>query len=313
MKPIKYIIPVLLLFLFASCDKSLELGMPTFEVTGYTVADGLDSVGNPVKKVTFTFDGDAKFASMYSGEVFHDYSYAQGRTLSYTSLQLSFSTTWQFGAQLNQFSVWASTDFDGTYTPERVNAATWTNITSRFTLATVNGSTAPTPSGIKDINDLKVEGKPIYIGFKYVTLPQTANGLQTSWRVRNFLITGQSDIGPIVLADQATNGWMLTNEGAVIDPTRAIIETGPIVLLRGNSINTNIQTTTWAIGKAVNASKSNLGPDLPIAIKSYAETSIRTFTYTYPKTGTYNVTFVATNTTLGNNDKVVKTITINVN
>ncbi|TZF86277.1 DUF5017 domain-containing protein (plasmid) [Pedobacter sp. BS3] len=312
---LKYIVIYISAFILvlAGCDKSLDLDAPTFNVKGYTVADDVDTLGNPVKKVTFNFEGDAKLISVYPGEIGNDYAYAQGRELDYDALLMSFSTTVQYGTQPNQLSVWASTDFDGTYTPEHIHAANWTNITNRFTLAATVGSSTPASSGTQDISDLKVEGKPLYIGFKYVTLPQSTAGTQNTWKIRNFLLTGQSNIGPITLSDQVSAGWLLVNDGEIIDPGRAQIESGNVVNLRGNNVNINVYTETWAISKSISTSKANLGPDRSIAIKSYTDPVLNSYTYNYTKPGNYTVVFVAQNSTLKHEKSVIRTVNVDAN
>lgn len=302
-----------LILILTACDKSLDLGFPSFNVKDYTVTDTVDTLGNPVKKVTFNFDGNARLISVYPGEIGNDYAYAGGRELEYDALLMSFSTTVQYGTQPNQLSVWVSTDFDGTYTPEHIQTASWSNITDRFVLSSVIGSTTPTPSGIQDITDLKVEGKPLYIAFKYVTAPQSVAGTQNTWKIRNFLLTGQSNIGPITLSDQSNAGWLLINDGEIIDPGRSQIESGNVVNLRGNNINTNVYTETWAVTKAINTSKASLGPDRAIPIKSYTDPVPAGYSYNYTKPGNYTVVFVASNNTIGHENSVVKTVSVDVN
>lgn len=313
MKKLKYILPAFL-FLFSACDKSLELETPSFNVKGYTVEAGVDELGNPVSKVTFDFEGDAKTLSMYSGEVLHDYDFIDGRILEYSDLNMSFYTYHTFGTQDNPFHVLYSTDFNGKYTPEDTNAARWDPITSNFTLSYYNNTgKVKIPSGDFDINSLKVEGKPLYIAFKYTCLPQAAAGVQSSWYVGDFSIKGTTSIGVKSLVDQTSAAWTFVNIGDIIDPNRSIWATNGEVRLSGNNINTEVSTESWAITRAIDTEKSNIGPDRPIVIKKYTDPMVNKYTYIYPKTGTYKVTFIAQNTTFGNEQKVLKTIDVTIN
>lgn len=310
MKKYQFIVPLLTIAsFFAACDKSMTTSEPSFKINGYKVTNGVDSLGNAVKNVTFSCEGDAKFVSFYSGELFREYAFKDGRTLNYSSLQMSFTTTVQFGTHPNQLSVMASTDFSGNYTVADVNAATWTNITDRFALATTVGSTTPFPSGTKDISDLKVEGKPLYIGFKYNFNP--AFGTQNNWRIRSLSITGQSNIGLQTLANQANAGWAIINGGPADNPTRSQIETGPVINLRSNGDNVSI-TEAWAVTKGFNTSKANLGPDRPISIKIYVDKPITEYTYQYTSSGEYTVVFVAQNSTIAEQSSVVRTLKIKI-
>jgi len=306
---------IMMAILIASCDKSLHTVEPDFQVTGYAVTDGVDSLGNPVKNVTFSFAGDAKIVSLYTGEVGHDYSYKEGRTLSFNDLLMFFTTTWQYGNQVDQLSVQASTDFNGKYTLEDIEAATWIDITNRFTLASNRGSTTPTPSdeyeaGV-DITDLKQEGKPLYIGFKYVHNP--ANGTHSTWRIRSLLITGETELGNTTLADQTTAGWSLVNGGPEGALNAGLIEGGSVINLRGTAANTTTIANSWAITKAFNVSKNNLGPDRPVSVKAYTDPELSSYTYQYAQPGNYTVVFVAQNSTIQENKQVVRAMDIVIN
>jgi len=312
MKKYKYLFVVIAAIVFAACDKSLETVEPSFDIIGYTTADGIDSLGNPVKNVTFNFNSEANILSFYSGEVLKDYAFRGGRVINYSSLLMSFTSTIQFGTQPNQLSVWASTDFDGIYSPANINAANWDPITDRFLLASVVGSTTPVPSGVMEISDLKVEGRPLYIAFKYVTEPQAIAGTQNTWRIRNFSLTGESDLGVMTLANQTSAGWLIVNEGEIIDANRAGLESESGIMLRGNNINKEIKTTSWAISQGFNTSSSDLGPDRPVNIKTYIDPELRSYTHSYTEPGTYNVAFVAQNSTLKENKQVVRTMSITI-
>lgn len=293
------------------CDKSMVTVEPDLNVTNYSVTDGVDSVGNVIKNVSFNLTGNADLISFYSGEVLRDYAFRNGRVLSFSSLQLSFSTTWQYGTQLNQFSVMASTDFNGTYTLENIAAANWIDITNRFTLATNRGSTTSMPSGVVDVTDLKVEGKQLFIGFKYVHRPTT--GSHATWRIRDLLLAGQTNLGLTTMATQTTAGWVIVNGGPDGTPNASQIESGSVINLRGTASNTTTEAESWAITKAFNTSKEDLGPDKPINIKRYIDPQLSKYTYSYKQPGEYTVAFWGQNSTSEKQSSVVKTLKITIN
>ena len=134
----------------------------------------------------------------------------------------------------NQLSVLASTDFNGDYSSlAKVKAATWVDITSRFKLGTNATFVA---SGIKDITDLMVAGKPIYIAFKYVTKPQATNGAIRWWYIQSFAISSLAMLDntiPLTLTDIGSAGFQIVDENKANAPAQASI-TATRVTLAGN-------------------------------------------------------------------------------
>jgi hypothetical protein len=219
---LKYNILLGAVLLFAaSCSK--EIGatkMPAFDVqtdaTTYQVG----------KAITFNISGgDADYITFYSGTPLNEYNYRDGHVVDASGALLSFSTAVTLGAQANQLAVMASTNFDGTYTYDKVKAATWTDITSRFVLGTDGTAKASTE---QDISDLLVPGKPIYIGFKYLTKPQAVNGLARSWTVTALLVNSKQKLGTAVLkvTDQTFAGIKLVDQDPVNTPSRSSLGTG---------------------------------------------------------------------------------------
>lgn len=290
----KYIVSVLCLGIFASCDKE-GISEPGFNVTGYKVTAIVDSTGNEVKEVTFSFSGDAAVISFYSGLLGNDYAYREGRILDVKELLSSFSTTLNNGTQDDQLSVMVSTDFNGTYDIANIRAATWTDITNRYVLNT-RGASASLPSGTKDIKDLVVDGKPLYYAYRYICKPQTENGANSTWRIRAFSLQSQTDLGVTSLATLTTADWNLINEGTIIDANRgAVIESSGAIRFNGNHINKDVHTESWAVSKGFEITKTDMGPDRPIAIKSTINPHLSSYSFNYATPGTYKVVFIASN------------------
>src|SRR5665647_645429 len=181
---LKYCNMLLGALLIASCSKKIEVtNAPDFNVTTDSATYKAGQV------VTFNIkDNGANIISFYSGETLHEYAFKDGRTIDVKGVgaTMAFTSSVQLGTQVNQLSVMASTDFNGDYSSlATVKAATWTDITSRFALGT---GTAFLASGTKDISDLMVPGKPIYIAYRYVTKPQATNGLARDWFIQSFAI-----------------------------------------------------------------------------------------------------------------------------
>lgn len=197
-----------------SCQKKLIVkDAPDFSVS--VDATTTYQAGTPI---VFNLQGSADVISFYSGEIFRDYTFKDGREIDIAGhgLNLNFNSAvapgTPAGTQNNQFSILASTDFSGSYDDlASVKSATWTNITDRFTLGS---STAFTPSGRKDISDLLVAGKPIYFALKYVNKPQIDNGFARQWMVENFTLTSNDSLNkaPISISNQVHAGFRIVDQ-----------------------------------------------------------------------------------------------------
>jgi len=223
-----------------SCDNQLViLDTPSFDVKTNAVTYKAGDL------VTFNITGNAHAISFYSGQTLYDYDFRAGRVVDVTGAgdSLSFSSSVQLGTQANQLSILASTDFNGDYTSlATVKAATWTDITSRFALGTNATFKA---SGTQAITDLTVAGKPIYIAFKYVTLPQGVNGLARQWFIQTFAIKSTAtlpstaSVSPITLTltDQLNAGFRIIGNSPVNNSAISSV-TATRVTLWGNEYRT---------------------------------------------------------------------------
>ena len=101
---------------------------------------------------------------------------------------LSFSTQVMFGAQKNNLTIVVSTDFNGDYTMEGINKATWTDITKMFELA---DSKEWKKSGEADISALIASGKPFYVGLKYIGNKSSVGPTQKMWGINEMYFNGK--------------------------------------------------------------------------------------------------------------------------
>ncbi|MDR6783941.1 hypothetical protein ABIE26_002670 [Pedobacter africanus] len=230
------------MLLLVSCSKELKVSSaPDFEVTldktSYKVGD----------EVFFNIKGGAADEiSFYSGEINKQYAYKEGRTIdiSAASLTMELQNSVQLGAQVNQLAIMYSTDFNGDYSSvAALKKATWTDITSRWPLAT-NATFVPVVPALpasqdisRDISALKVPGKPLYIGFRYLTKSQAANGIARQWFVQGFAIKSKvqyDGTSPIVLANQANAGFRIVDDNKVNDARALSLVTTSRITLQGN-------------------------------------------------------------------------------
>ncbi|WP_028787734.1 DUF5017 domain-containing protein [Terrimonas ferruginea] len=287
------------------CSKKIEVngGEPDLKVSLPAITF---KAGEPV---TFQFKGDAGLISFFSGEVFHDYNFREGRVLEQGALKLSFNTAVQYGTQANQFSVQASSDFNGNYTAfSNVQQASWTDITNRFTIGT---GTTYTLSGVKDITDLVQEGKPLYIAFKYIYRPSATYGTRRTWRVQNFnLSSTTASLGTQVIGNMTTSGFTTVEQNPLTEPSATTISASTISLVGTAVTPSTLTNETWVITKGFSTGKVDLGPDRPVAIKGIADAKLTSFSHIYEKPGTYKAYFIAANANIDDKKETVQSVDV---
>src|SRR5690606_24333171 len=205
-----------------------------------------------------------------------------------------------FGTQANQLALLATTGFNGNYVFDGgIDAANWTDITSRFVLS---ANTTYLSSGTVDVSDLVEEGQPLYFAFRYITKNQATSGVGRTWRIQNFLLTSQTSIGLITLGDIQTTGFRLVDRKPEIAPMRSTLSATTLSMVAHAVADSNrtVETENWAISKAFYGGTQDLGPDRPVAIKGVTDAELESYTYVYNQPGTYKVYFIAKNTNIYN-------------
>lgn len=215
--------------LAAACGKKLgEVKTPDFDVS---VVKTSFQVGEPV---LFSFTGTPVNISFYSGEGFNDYAFKDGRMVNVNGHGATLDFASQLsgtGTQTNQVSVWISNNYNGGNDLASVQAATWTNISSKLTLAT---TTTLTTSGKADISEWVTPGQPLYIGFKYITQPQVANGLARTWFIQNLAVRSKAPQvlnKELLLAGQENAGFRIIDQYPGNAPSRSTVIPTRITLL----------------------------------------------------------------------------------
>jgi len=302
---------VLVALLTFGCKKD-KIETPDLEIT---LEKTTFKSGDPV---VFNLKGNPDFVTFYSGEYGNDYNYIGGRTLDIKSFSLAFQNRFRNGNQPNQFSVHISNDFNGKFDIESVRNGNFKDITNLFTLGNVN--TIWISAGEVDLTPLVTDKtKPLYIGFRYITKPQTAasgpNGTQQNWDVRDLTLKTLTDVGQTTALDQLSAAWTLVESGAILEAGRNVINVNTgLVTLRGNisAAGKLVETEAWAISKAVDLNTVILGPDKSIPVKSISETIVPVFSHIYPEPGVYKAIFEVTNNRIDGKKTVIKEIEITI-
>lgn len=297
MKKFKHIIILFSLAIIAAGCEKLNLANVDFDVstihTQYHVGD----------TVTFDFKGNPDNLAFYTGEAGFKYI-NKDRVIGIGVPQLSFTTyrrNANTGTQENTLFLYASTDFSGKVDSANVVAATWVDITDRATFST---GLDFTPSGIVSLEDF-VSEKPVYLAFKYVGY---AGSIQRVWNVKNFDVVNILPGEPAsVLTNLNNAGWTSLNLSGSIQWT---ISAGNVYFFGPASPATYIiPNEDWLISKPLYLNK--VFPDKAIPLKNIS-TKLSTYNYIYKTSGTYDLTFVASNANVNGEKSVVKSLKIEV-
>lgn len=283
---------IIIVSFLAACSKRDQVSVPNdFEVTPEKTSYKAG------EQVRFNITGNPDNIVFWSGLPGRRYEYRNRTTEEGTKLFVNFNSFQQFFV-FNNMTVLVSNNFNGIYDPANVNAATWTDITSRCVLS--NGADQ-TPSGRIDLSSFNEGNKDVTLAFRYVT---TKTGAQNRWVIRTFNAEKQSVDGVITpLATLATAGW---REVSMANPA-AVWSISTVQLLCIGS--TNVLDDDWVFTKKFNPLQAT--PDKGEAIKN-TTVALSSYTTTYTTPGTYKITFVASNASYENQERVVKEMTITI-
>ena len=286
------------------------------------------SLDKPVVRVgeraVFNFEGSADIISAYLGEEGNTYEYHDQARILPATMWMSFMMKTSSGTNGNpnpaRVPLYYSTDFSGNYTLEDVKAATWVEISDRFKMPTDVGQQVS--SGSVQINDLFDEKGKIYLAlFYHLQAYDTAkaNNGRTLWQVLNFMIEGKTDKESGVLYDGNNAGWQFVYEAGYDGCTGGYQTSCSLpdvnatrVLLRAE-FKPSEDHKVWAISAPIEKQEDvNLGFDRPVAVKAYADPTMKSYYHIYNTPGEYDVTFIGVNANAGGRHEVVRQTTIKV-
>lgn len=315
MKNLKLILASLFLstLIFQSCEDFETVTAPSFLVTPVTVNAKAGEI------VEFKVENAPNYLTFYSGEFGQEYK-NRNRVKAEGTYTLSFETArnYQNGTSGSDdpWSLLMSTDYTGSGEVADVEAATWTDISDRFTFSTAR-TFAKTHSGTVDITDLATD-KAVYFALRAYTEGKVSEGnRQGTFRVSSFDIildvTGEDYSFDI--ASLATPGFKPVNVKGT-NPTRPetydfwrdLVGTKGYYELHGGKAN--YTNDDWLISNPISLA-GTIAPDRPESLKSYSK-PLQSFLHTYSKAGTYTVTLVGSNTTIYDSKQSIQELTITV-
>ena len=293
----KLIIYSIIGLLVASCTKRDEVDAPSFEVSASAATYKLGD------SIIFNFRGNPQNIVFWPGTPGRVYEFRNRTFTTGNKLLMRFNSFQQYGV-LNNMTVLVSNNFNGTYDAANVQAADWTDITSRFTLSQ---GLDQVPSGTADLSEFTTDNKAATIAFRYV-VPAMANPNPNRWVIRSFFMDMEDTEGGVTpLANVGTAGWKPVS---FENPASNWLVMSTQVLTQATPNNAD---DDWILTKSFNP--NTISPDKGIPIKNITTNLTRYSPANdiFSKPGTYKVIFEATNASYQNEpDRVLKEVTITI-
>ena len=347
----KFIQIISLLFLFCiiySCSKKIDPRVLEFDVNVLNTSNQTATNFKVGDTVNFNFLGNPDHIVFFSGEKGRRYKYydkvsdtSNNVVLKFTSnltqrnngnLMLLASSTFSGYSQLNtQDSIGILSSYP----------SSWIDISNRANWSIGTGAQISTVS----LSDFAALNKPIYLAFRYSA---TGGLAQSAWTINalglrhitsdsSFCIDSTNQIVPTgfptwikstgwgVVSIQnplmkfTLNSYSGTASGPISPASNSSTSTFTIV---GNAVAAaSIPTETWLITGPINLHE--VLPDAGVTIKDmttnasssfYSTLSGKSnFAYIFKKTGTYEVSFLASTSSKDAISSIVKTVTITIN
>jgi hypothetical protein len=301
----KYLILLYIVIIAGACRKEEQVNEPALEVEAdkQTIKAG--------ETVNFSLHGNADFVSFYAGTPLNDYAYKDGRTVGAGVVMYSFDSYTFSGTQANQLSLVVSNDFDGIYGINDIRKATWTDITGSYSLA--NAENTFMPAGSSDITAFAKDGKTFYLAYKYKAAPAADAGVGKIWKIRNTVLTNQTEISTSTLGNLVTSEWKLVlDENTVPDASRNFVVSTALAFRSNAAPNDKVYQEVWIVSKGFKIGSQDLGPDLALPVKNFTLPWVSTWSQQYTKPGTYNATFIGANRNVYGDKKTIKQVQISV-
>lgn len=318
----KILIAIWGILAMASCKKD-DISTPEFTISVNTENATKVENGIPVFKVgssvRFNLDGEADMITFYSGEPGMMYQH-RDRTSIQGMPYVQFNTQMENGNMPPGFlHVLLSSDFAG-FTKDRVKdaenitKATWVDVTNQANLPTTQ-ITQLSPK----IDLTAFAGKPLYVAFKY---DRPVNTDFPRYQIRNFRVANDADGTSYEIVRTGNAGWTAFdfNARATEDPYLA---TGGAVANRiwdfrnatsddriSIGYNSTLASNDWAVTAPIDL--TSISPDLGLGIKAYNDDRLREYQFIYNTTGTFTVSFLATNSKYNNARTLVKEVKIKI-
>lgn len=255
-------------------------------------------VGEPV---TFKLNGNPDNIVFYSGEIGHNYAYKE-RYRADGDLLINFNSWVRFGDIYHNLKFLVSSDFNGIYDKESVEAATWVDLSDKFRFSV---GVDQTPSGEVNLKEYvgAEEDAKLFVAFRY---EDEEKAVQNNWIIRSIALDCVSNEGVRSnLATMPTMGWKVVDfENPAV--TWNTSSTSQIQINGGANQPKNVD---WIISQAFDVKKT--APDRGVALKNVS-TTMDEYKYVYTRPGVYEVVFETTSDWYNGSDHAVTKLTVEV-
>ncbi|MBC8085371.1 MAG: DUF5017 domain-containing protein [Hymenobacter sp.] len=165
-----------------------------------------------------------------------------------------------------------------------------------------------------NLNDLKVEGKPLYVAFRYVSVtPATMK--QRQWNINAFQFRTRFPDGAVYTnaAANADVGFGVVDlaGGNLADGTPSTWTSGTSLQHGGAEIG-NAADDDWAVSKPFDLTQRNSDASGGIPLKTVIDVPLTSYQYTYAQPGTYKAVFLAQNANSETVKESIKEVQITV-
>lgn len=255
-------------------------------------------VGEPV---TFKLNGNPDNIVFYSGEIGHNYAYKE-RYRADGDLLINFNSWVRFGDIYHNLKFLVSSDFNGIYDKESVEAATWVDLSDKFRFSVKEDHTPSGEVNLKEYVGAEEDAK-LFVAFRY---EDEEKAVQNNWIIRSIALDYVSNEGiRSNLATMPTMGWKVVDfENPAV--TWNTSSTSQIQINGGANQPKNVD---WIISQAFDVKKT--APDRGVALKNVS-TMMDEYKYVYTRPGAYEVVFETTSDWYNGSDHAVTKLTVEV-
>lgn len=294
--------------------------------------------------------GNATTVELWTGEVGHDYEYAEKDRMQEANMTVNFTMALNSGYQRSPAKIKYSNDMKGAASIESIEAATWTDVSDKFDFTTliaavdadvpkVDSNTVPHDAGIVDCTDWFGSDGNCRIAFFYhidkyddgyidpIHNEKTGNG-RTYFYLFDMWVRAKfaSETNYTELYRQAYDTVKPKPEYPVFvqgdtfgssdgkNPINVYsYVNGAYTIRLGSAFKPTADRDSYLVLPLLTRPETkNVGPDKPVKIKLEGEDMPLSYSYVFNKPGTYNVTLVGVVRTLAGDKKIIKSASITV-
>lgn len=321
MKYIQLYIALILTGLFTGCDRDSVEDIQF----GIAIQNDMNNI-YAGDEVTFGFEGNPGYIVFYSGDTDNNYANKDRTEVALKSLGMSCSIKQQYTdleyRNKEILKIYISEDFNGQYSAEDINKATWNLISGNgYNQINVPAPPSATAVEIKGQTDLsEYKDKNFYIAFEYIAPKRES--IPTSDGGGRYVTAPRIDVNSLTMIKETEDGQKIEMTNAATEwafnvvyenseklGTYQVNDNGLLFQPQKGKEHNDDDVIVWMVSQLI--SPSAVSPDRGTAIKSI-EAVLPSYSYQYKTPGEYTATFIATNANMWNSKQIVKQLKFSV-